>query len=399
MQSIDYESPRVKNILSRLQKRLGHANGKPDGVARLININPATLEYMLRREQAADQAMAWDDPDEVMDKLEEWLLFEYDERAEGILTCIEIRLATGLTRDRLANEAGIRLESLEYLLKRMAGGSTDRADRDHPAKAITALEAWLAEEDGQGNEQTAEPAPTHVFMVVQRYLGAAHSGRRLIAITGDVGIGKTWAAKAYAAAHPKTDRNPGVVYVEFTELDAKPLAAMQRILKAMPGRSIEAPKQEHMLFDYLAANLKQGDLLILDECNHLSGRKGTEGRALAFIRDLHERSRAGIAMLGNPELRARVWGDDQQDFAALASRTMHYDLGHTKEPDVDAWMQWSGLTGRTLRKTLIDIATRPGQKGGLRSLARIVDDYREFYQGHPVEVARLKQIAQMAGRL
>lgn len=321
--------------------------------------------------------------------------FTYDERAETILARIESRLAAGLSRARLANEAETRLDTLENVLKRQKRFNIGFHYGD-PREVIDNLERWLAEEDGQYAPKAAVHAPTPTYQRVTALLGIAQTRIQLIAITGDVGIGKSAAARAFAASQPKTDHAPGAVYVEFAEVDAKPTAALSRIFEALPGKGIAGHRQENLL-DAIAGLLKPGDLLILDECNYLSGRNGRDGRALDVIRDLHGKSRAGIAMLGNPELRARVWGKSE-DFAALASRTLHYPMGHTTEEDVDAWLQWAGITGKAIRAATIKIAVRPGQNGGLRTLAKVIELARDLY-GPNLTAGAIEQTARMIGRL
>lgn len=149
--------------------------------------------------------------------------------------------------------------------------------------------------------------------------------------------------------------------------------------------------------DAIAGLLKPGDLLILDECNYLSGRNGRDGRALDVIRDLYDDGRAGIVIQGNTDLRARVWGKSE-DFAALASRTTYYPMGHTTEEDVDAWLQWAGLTGKAIRAAAIKIAVRPGRNGGLRTLAKAIDQTRDFYPD-ALTAGAIEQTARMIGRL
>lgn len=321
--------------------------------------------------------------------------FTYDERAETILARIESRLASGLNRARLANEAETRLDALEEVLRRQTRFIMAR-HHGEPLETLARLEKWLSEEDTQAAPKAASHAPTPTYQRISALLGSAHAKRQLIAITGDVGIGKSAAARAFAADHPKTDQVAGLVYVEFSEVDAKPTAALSRIYEALPGKGIAGHRQENLL-DAIAGLLRLGDLLILDECNYLSGRNGRDGRALDVIRDLYNKSRAGIAMLGNPDLRARVWGKSQ-DFAALASRTLHYPMGHTTEEDVDAWLQWAGLTGKAIRAAAIKIAVRPGQNGGLRSLDRVIEQARDFYPD-ALTAGAIEQTARMIGRL
>lgn len=321
--------------------------------------------------------------------------FTYDERAETILTRIESRLASGLSRARLANEAETRLDALEDVLKRKKRFIFGR-HQGTPLETLASLEKWLAEEDEQATQKPASHAPTPTYQRIFTLLGIAHAKPQLIAITGDVGIGKTAAARAFAAAQPKTNHAPGAVYVEFAEVDAKPTAALNRIFEALPGKGISGHRQENLL-DAIAGILKPGDLLILDECNYLTGRNGRDGRALDVIRDLYGKSRAGIAMLGNPDLRARVWGKSE-DFAALASRTAHYPMGHTTEEDVDAWLQWAGLTGKPIRAAAIKIASQPGQNGGLRTLAKVIELTRDFCST-ALTAGAIEQTARMIGRL
>lgn len=321
--------------------------------------------------------------------------FTYDEHAETILSRIESRLASGLSRARLANESETRLDALEDVLKRQTRFIAGR-NQDTPRETLSSLERWLVEEDEQGTQKPSSHAPTPTYQRISTLLGIAHTKRKLIAITGDVGIGKSAAACAYAAAKPKTDHAPGTVYVEFAEVDAKPTAALNRIFEALPGKGISGHRQENLL-DAIAGLLKPGDMLILDECNYLSGRNGRDGRALDVIRDLYGKSRASIAMLGNPDLRARVWGKSE-DFAALASRTLHYPMGHTTEEDVDAWLQWAGLTGKALRTAAIKIAVRPGQNGGLRTLDKVIELTRDFYPD-AFTADSIEHTARMIGRL
>lgn len=321
--------------------------------------------------------------------------FTYDERMETILARIESCLASGLSRARLANETDMRLDALEEVLKRQTRFIESRHHGD-PSKTIASLENWLNEEDARVTPKTANHAPTPTFQRISALLSIARAKRQLIAITLDVGTGKSTAGRIFAAEHPKTDHTPGAVYVEFAEVDAKPTAALNRIFDALPGKGIAGYRQENLL-DSIAGLLKPDDLLILDECNYLSGRNGRDGRALDVIRDLHGKSRAGIAMLGNPDLRARVWGKSE-DFAALASRTTHFPMGHTTEEDVDAWLQWAGITGKAIRTVAIKIAARPGQNGGLRTLDRIIEQARHFYPD-ALTADAIEQTARMIGRL
>jgi len=147
-----------------------------------------------------------------------------------------------------------------------------------------------------------------------------------------------------------------------------------------------AAHRQDRLMDAIAQAMKPGDLLIADECNYLHGRDGRFGRALDSLRDLFDTCRIGIVMIGNPDLSAGVWGDQQDDFAALVSRTERHDFPHTTEEYVDAWLNWAGLSGKTIRNAAIKIGARPGPRGGLRALHKVIDARRRMYpdsEGNP----------------
>lgn len=275
-----------------------------------------------------------------------------------ILERVDKRIASGVTLERLHVVTGVPLTHLECLLKRQISNFRNPSRRDRDALAV--LATWLAEEAAA---RPAKPhAETKTFKRIYDLIAWAHAKREIIAITGGVGVGKTEAARAYAEAHPRMHKTPGAVFVKFGKTDGNPTRALARICAALPelrgGRQGDA-------MDRIAETLRDGDCLILDECNYL-------GNAVDITRDIYDETGVPIVMVGNPGFSGAIW-NKRDTWDAQANRTMRFDFPATTEPDVDAYLAWKGITGAHLRKAAVQIAARPGSGGGLRSLVKLLE--------------------------
>ena len=316
---------------------------------------------------------------------------------ENIINRLEGRLASGTSKIRIANETGLSIQSIDWVLERDHHFVMNAETGFSEFAALSLLETWLNEEDAASPNLESALALTPTYRRISALIHMTHEYNLLTAITGGVGIGKSEAARTYAAAHPKTITQAGTVYVQFKETDAKPSAALNRIFEAIPGMGLAAHRQDRLM-DAIAQAMKPGDLLIADECNYLHGRDGRFGRALDSLRDLFDACRIGIVMIGNPDLSAGVWGDQQDDFAALVSRAERHDFPHTTEDDVDAWLNWAGLSGKTIRNAAIKIGAKPGPYGGLRALHKVIDARRRMYPDGEGNANAFIATAKMIGR-
>lgn len=315
----------------------------------------------------------------------------------SIIARLEGRLASGTSKVRIANETGLSIGTIDGVLdpsQEFRYGTKVEFSR---FEALSILETWLNEEDAASPNLESALALTPTYRRISALIRMTHEHNLLTAITGGVGIGKSEAARTYAAAHPKTITQAGTVYVQFKETDAKPSAALNRIFEAIPGMGLAAHRQDRLM-DAIAQAMKPGDLLIADECNYLHGRDGRFGRALDSLRDLFDACRIGIVMIGNPDLSAGVWGDQQDDFAALVSRAERHDFPHTTEDDVDAWMNWAGLSGRAIRTAAIKIGAKPGPYGGLRALHKVIEAQRRMFPDGDGNAGDFSATAKMIGR-
>lgn len=307
---------------------------------------------------------------------------------DAILTKLRARLAAGtISLTRLQVITGLDASDLKDFVD--LGRANGINNFPKTSEAFESIASWLAA-DESATEDDAAYAVTPTFQTLQNLLAAAHEGRELIAITGTWGIGKTQAAQYYAATHPRTYNRPGAVRIQFDRTDCKPVAALEKIrdgLGAHPGSH-----RRGNTMNAIGAALRPGDFLILEECQRL-------GEALDVICSLHDDFGVGIAMIGNPDLSAVVWGK-KSTFGALASRANRFDFPASTPDDVDAWLAWhglpDGLNGQErakLARCAAAIATRPGQNGGLRALADVIRMAENFFGNQPLTGELLSQLA------
>lgn len=307
---------------------------------------------------------------------------------DEILSKVRARLAAGtISFSRLQVISGIDSSDLKDILDEGIVSGWDSGRKIQEATAN--LASWL-KSDEHATEDDAAYAVTPTFQMLQTLLASAHENRELIAITGSWGIGKTQAAKYYAATHPRSHSRPGAVRIQFDRTDCRAVAALEKIRDGMGANPPSHRKGKTM--DAIGAALRPGDFLILEECQRL-------GEALDVICSLHDDFGIGIAMIGNPDLSAAVWGK-QTTFGALASRANRFDFPATTSEDVDAWLAWHGLPDglngherAKLARCAAAIATRPGQNGGLRALADVIRMAETFYGKLPLTGDLLSQLA------
>jgi len=309
---------------------------------------------------------------------------------EDILLQVETILDTGYLLDRLIGQTGIPENHIKKMLDRQNIGYT-RADGTKQDVAFNALKEWL--EIRKNTEQPDSFAPTPTLEKIHAIIANAHRTGDFVAITGDVGIGKSWAAIEYVKTNPRGFNKPGALRVEFTRADRNDSAALQAILGALVGE-IEIGRSAYRNGNMMSAicrELNQRDCLILDECNYL-------GSSIDIARDIYDKSGAAIVLIGNPELSNTVWSKKKQDFSALASRATRFDFPRTLEQDVEAFLTWKGITGARIRKAAVEIASRPGQSGGLRTLTKILALRENYYPSLSMDADTFEALAAQIDR-
>lgn len=292
----------------------------------------------------------------------------YTEQDEEVLTYWEARLAAGYPRFRLMNEAGMGLDDLEWLLMR---ANPTRPLVSGVRKSLERLAILKAKET---KDETETPcAKTYVFDFIRSKLMFAHGGEkhggRLVVISGDVGIGKSVAATAYAAEHPKTYSKRGVLYILLTAIDNKPVTLLERINDALPNKKGNFRGTKHMLLE-LARLLGRGDLVILDEANYLLGGNS---RVLDVVRDLWTQTGAGFALIGNHDLNTGLSGNEYEALGSRAFRFPFYREEHERERNSMEFLQWRGVEDPESRARLLAIGKQRGRSGGIRAIENVLE--------------------------
>lgn len=315
----------------------------------------------------------------------------FSDQQRATLHAVESRLASGLTREKIAWLSGVDRQTLDLLLERTpvrAWSSQDGYDQESVDVAFSSLGEWL-ESEQKGGSDDASYAITPTFTQLQTLYSQAHRHGFFLAITGAWGIGKSEAARFYCANHPRTHNTPGAVRIQFDKTDAKPAAALAKI--ALHLNTSNHAYRNGSLMGGITSALRPGDQLILEECQLI-------GDALDVIADIRDAVDISIVMQGNPDLSGMVWGKSAK-FARLASRANRYDFAATTEQDVDAWLAWrgagNGLTPgerKKLTEAACRIACRPTQNGGLRALADVFRLGEKMY-GAKVDAGFLRSMA------
>lgn len=320
----------------------------------------------------------------------QWLV-----EVEPLVDALERRLHQENLFARVLVETGVKEEVLRALLDRrppVKHGLTNLRSGDEPAfrDALGKLAAWLRG-DAQRRKATPGHAPTPTLKAVYSILVEAMDYSLLSVIVGGPGMGKSFAAQTLVEERPRSIEQPGAVRVELSEDDRTVHKCIETLLKRLRHDT-------HGEGGYagLCRALRPGDLLILDEAQRLA--TCGNGAMVEIVRDLWRDTGAGIVLIGNPHMRrgkTKIIGNDL--YAAFLSRAEVHDLAQSNSrADVEAWMVWKGLAGKTLAGKLVQLATSParGEPGNLRELEKL---YQRTARRHPGEVVTAAMLLEASG--
>lgn len=321
--------------------------------------------------------------------------------AEPVASAIEKRLSQGFPVSRLLVEAGIKEPVLRYILDRrppspdetMRGGIQGIVQEGEWRAALGALAVWLRDE-AERRRVPPGHADTPTFRAVYNVLVEAMDYGLLSVVIGAPGMGKSFAAQVLAGERPLSADEPGAVLVKLNEADRTHHQCIETMLKALRHDT-------HGEGGYagLCRALRLGDLLILDEAQRLA--ECGNGSLVDVIRDLWEDTGAGIALIGNRRHmrgRTKIVGNDRYE-AFLSRADVHNLASGNSAADVDAWMQWRGLTGKQLADQLTTLATSAtaGERGNLRALAKLYEAAQRRQPGEVVTPATMIEALRLRG--
>lgn len=213
------------------------------------------------------------------------------------------------------------------------------------------LTKWL---DAHNRERafrvTAPPEPTFVETRTAMAVFAALQHAQLLddtsVIVGPPGIGKTAALAQYSA------RNPRVYRITASPAVSTPSAVLAAFIEKY---SPEHRRSERTLIartTVVRQFLTRGALAAVDEAQHLSMA------ALEELRAIHDATKCGLALIGNPQVLNRIQGANRdpayaQIFGRVGQRTV---LKKGVEADVAPVLETMGVTASDVLEEVMKVA-------------------------------------------
>lgn len=205
---------------------------------------------------------------------------------------------------------------------------------------------------------------THSAKDILGLLARAHHTPTIVTLTGEPGVGKTFAAREYKR------RYANVTLLTATKSQSRAasiLAALGEALQIHEG----LPWRRAAL---IRTRLRQtGGLIIIDEAQYLDMDAADELRAFHDDPDIQ----VGIAFLGNPDVRRRLSaGGPKGKYAQITSRIgQHFTLRTPKPADILSILDEERITDDDARKLLRAVALKGG---ALREMGFVLLAAREI---------------------
>lgn len=222
---------------------------------------------------------------------------------------------------------------------------------------ITASIATIAPRDPVARVAAPEWIETPSAGSILKALAYAQAMPDIAIVYGAEGIGKTHAARRYAAA------TSHVWIATMTRATAALVPALAEVCGAL---GMDAPNGARALHLSIVQRMfGSGGLLIVDNAHVL------EPAALCQLCTIYEASGAGLALVGGRALFARVTGGDAaselEQLRAHVGRWLALPTPH--EGDIAAVADAWGVAANAARTTLAAVAAKPG---GLRNVTKLL---------------------------
>jgi DNA transposition AAA+ family ATPase len=194
-----------------------------------------------------------------------------------------------LTTTRVAKELGYSIATLSKYLSGKPDGDVTKLE----SMIEDYVETW-----GKRRDARATLFPTAVSNEVANALDTIQETNDIGLITGEAGYGKSCGCQLYVAMNPRAT-----------------LVTMMRCLRNNPRGIIRALRDAggsryshgQTQLDYILEKFTGTNRLIIIDNAHLLSKSG-----LGFVFDFHDETGSPVALVGNPEILARIRQNDQQ---------------------------------------------------------------------------------------
>lgn len=298
---------------------------------------------------------------------------------------IKAMLNEGWTMQRITLESGVKGADVTAWIE---GNPVDTSVEIRLAAWTEELDQPAAQRDGL---QLVETTTTQK---IEAILEQSRRVPTIGLIYGAAGVGKTMTALHYARV-PR-QRGASTYYVAATAFTHSPATFMFEVARAVLGGSINIETARgyaaYSIVGKILTVLRSGDLLIVDEAQHL------DPAALDAVRIFLDQAHCGICLIGNELVFTRIGGKGRRaEFAQVSSRCgARLQIAAPDERDIDAVLESWGVKGSAERAFLHEIARGPG---GLRQLANVVRQSRivATQMKRPLDAQILRAAALMLG--
>jgi DNA transposition AAA+ family ATPase len=279
-----------------------------------------------------------------MNAIRESRAFTDEEQADLRARVRQLMEIEGKNQKALSDESGIAYGTFTGWLAGTYQGNNDAV----AGKVVL----WLESREEKKRAKVQIPAPPEFvetpsaadFIDVMRF---AQVMPDIAVIGGGAGIGKTTAARRYAA------KNPNVVLVTVHPS----ASSVYTMLGAIAEEIGLQERVQTRLFRAIGRKLQGGQaLIILDEAQHL------DTKALEQLRAFHDIFGLGIALVGNETVYARLEGGKRDaQFAQLFSRVgFRITRAKPRAQDICALLKAWEVTDKDELKFCKAIAGKPG---------------------------------------
>lgn len=250
-----------------------------------------------------------------------------------------------------------------------------------PSKQLAAVESALRHAD-EGGSDTDAPVETSVFKLAHTACEMARRYRNFAVLSGNVGVGKTFALKRYMAARANTHM-----------IEATPTMTPQSLVKLLARKVVGYDGKGSIAdrFDAVVDALRNTDsLLIVDEAETLTPRQ------LHTLRRLRDLANVGILLAGTEHL-AGILKPAHGQFDQIRSRCGFWPetITHITHEDAAALVQSSFGA----EEVADDVVLRLYQysKGSARMLTEgLIAGIKAFRKGNPLDVKLVDSVAKKA---